>query len=113
MVFSAQRVRANGSNLLSRIDPDVKVVKVDDHTVDFVLTKPNPILTAQWDTWYIMDKKWCEENNATAPTPAAATTPSYASLHSNGTGAFSVESHQPGVKTVFKANPTWWQQART
>src|SRR6201989_1140688 len=110
VVFSAQRVRAVGSNLLSRVDPDVKVVKVDDYTVDFVLTKPNPILTAQWDTWYIMDKKWCEENNAVAPTPAAATTPSYASLHANGTGPFSVESHQPGVKTVFKANPNWWRK---
>src|SRR6201992_795294 len=111
VVFSAQRVRAVGSNLLSRIDPDVKVVKVDDYTVDFVLTKPNPILTAQWDTWYIMDKKWCEENNSVAPTPAAATTPTYASLHANGTGPFSVESHQPGVKTVFKANPNWWRKA--
>src|SRR5579884_280012 len=39
VVFSAERVRANGSNLLTRIDPDVKVVKVDDYTVDFVLTK--------------------------------------------------------------------------
>src|SRR3954462_3002916 len=37
VVFSAQRVRAVGSNLLSRVDPDVKVIKVDDHTVDFVL----------------------------------------------------------------------------
>src|SRR5580704_11717622 len=110
VLFSADRVRANGSNLLSRLDPDVKVVKVDDYTVDFVLTKPNPILTAQWDTWYIMDRKWCEENNAVAPTPAAATTPSYASLHANGTGAFSVESHQPGIKTVFKANPNWWRK---
>jgi peptide/nickel transport system substrate-binding protein len=110
VLFSADRVRANGSNLLSRLDPDVKVVKVDDYTVDFVLTKPNPILNAQWDTWYIMDKKWCEENNAVAPTPAAATIPSYASLHANGTGPFSVESHQPGVKTVFKANPNWWRK---
>jgi peptide/nickel transport system substrate-binding protein len=110
VVFSAQRVRANGSNLLSRIEPDAKVVKVDDYTVDFVLTKPNPILIAQWDTWYIMDKKWCEENNAVAPTSSAATTPSYASLHANGTGAFLVESHQPGVKTIFKANPNWWRK---
>src|ERR1700759_177612 len=108
VVFSADRVRAKGSNLQTRIDADVKVVKVDDYTVDFILTKPNPILFSQWDTWYIMDKKWCEENNATAPTPASATSPSYASLHANGTGPFSVESHQPGVKTVFKPNPNWW-----
>ena len=43
-----------------------------------------------------------------APTPASATTPSYASLHENGTGPFTIESHQPGVKTVFKAYPNWW-----
>jgi peptide/nickel transport system substrate-binding protein len=110
VVFSADRVRAKGSNLQTRIDADVKVVKVDDYTVDFILTKPNPILNSQWDTWYIMDKKWAEENNVTAPTPAAATTPSYASLHENGTGAFTVESHQPGVKTVFKVNPNWWRK---
>src|SRR2546423_853964 len=110
VVFSADRVRAKGSNLTTRIVADAKVVKVDDYTVDFILTSPNPILHYQWDTWWIMDKKWCEDNNSVAPTPAAATSPSFASLHANGTGAFTVESHQPGVKTVFKPNPNWWQK---
>jgi peptide/nickel transport system substrate-binding protein len=110
VVFSADRVRKKGSNLQTRVSPDTKVVKVDDYTVDFVLTTPNPILNSQWDTWYIMSKKWAEANNAVEPTPAAATTPSFASLNANGTGAFAVESHQPGVKTVFKANPNWWRK---
>jgi peptide/nickel transport system substrate-binding protein len=110
VLFSADRVRATGSNFTTRIPKDAKFVKVDDHTVDVVLTSPNPILNAQWDTWYIMSKKWAEANNAVAPTPAAATTPSYASLNANGTGSFRIESHQPGVKTVFKANESWWQK---
>src|SRR6195952_1783204 len=110
VVFSADRVRAKGSNLQTRIAIDTKVVKVDDYTVDFILTSPNPILNSQWDTWYIMDKKWAEANNSAAPTPVAATSPSHASLNANGTGAFTVESHQPGVKTVFKANPNWWRK---
>src|SRR4051812_27191735 len=101
VVFSADRVRAKGSNLQSYIPADAKVVKVDDNTVDFILSSPNPILHALWATWYIMDKKWAEANNAVEPTPVAATSPSYASLHTNGTGAFTIESHQPGVKTVF------------
>src|SRR4030081_1617377 len=42
--------------------------------------------------------------------PASATTPSYASLNANGTGPFMIESHQPGVKTVFKVNPNWWRK---
>src|SRR3954453_18842351 len=110
VVFSADRVRAKGSNLQSYIPADAKGVKVDENTVDFILSSPNPILHALWATWYIMDKKWAEANNAVEPTPVAATSPSYASLHTNGTGAFTIESHPPGVKTVFKANPSWWRK---
>ena len=110
VLFSADRVRAKGSNLQTRVPPDAKVVKVDDYTVDFVLSSPNPILFSQWDTWYIMDKKWAEANNAVDPTPVSATTPSFAALHANGTGPFTIESHEPGIKTVFKANPNWWRK---
>ena len=110
VVFSADRVRAKGSDFQSLVPADAKVVKIDDYTVDFQLATPNPILIAQWDAWYIMDKKWAEANDAVAPTPVSATTPSYASLHENGTGPFTIESHQPGVKTVFKANPNWWRK---
>src|SRR6201994_4776754 len=48
VVFSADRVRAQGSNLQTRVPKDTKVVKVDDHTVDFILSSPNPILFSQW-----------------------------------------------------------------
>src|SRR5215469_5864657 len=78
VIFSAQRIRAKGSNFLSNVPPDAKFVKVDDYTVDVMLDAPNPILISQWDGWYIMDKKWCAEHDAVAPTPVAATTPSYA-----------------------------------
>src|SRR5205085_8588479 len=69
VVFSANRVRAKGSNLQAYIATDTKVVKVDDYTVDFILSSPNPILHALWGTWYIMDKKWAEANNVVEPTP--------------------------------------------
>jgi peptide/nickel transport system substrate-binding protein len=110
VLFSAERVRANGSNFISNVPPDAKFIKIDDYTIDVKLDAPNPILTGQWDSWYIMDKKWAEQNNSVAPTPVSATSPSYASLHENGTGPFTIESHQPGVKTVFKANPNWWRK---
>src|SRR3954447_15476974 len=110
VLFSADRVRAKGSNFLTNVPADAKFVKIDDYTVDVKLDSPNPILISQWDGWYIMDKKWCEEHNAVAPTPASATTPSFASLNANGTGPFMIESHQPGVKTVFKVNPNWWRK---
>jgi peptide/nickel transport system substrate-binding protein len=108
VIFSADRVRAAGSNFQTRVPKGAKFVKIDAHTVEVELESPNPIMIAQWDTWYIMSKKWAEANNTLAPTPAAATTPSHASLNTNGTGPFRIESHQPGVKTVFKANTAWW-----
>jgi peptide/nickel transport system substrate-binding protein len=98
VLFSADRVRQQGSNFQTRVPKDAKFVKVDDHTVDVVLTSPNPILHYQWDTWYIMSRKWSEANNAVAPTPASATTPGFTSLNANGTGPYRIESHQPGVK---------------
>jgi peptide/nickel transport system substrate-binding protein len=111
VIFSANRVRAQGSNFQTRVPTSAELVKVDDHTLDVKLKSPNPILNAQWDTWYIMDKEWAEQNNTAAPTPAAATTPSYSALNANGTGPFRIESHQPGVRTVFKPNKEWWSKA--
>jgi peptide/nickel transport system substrate-binding protein len=108
VVFSASRVRAQGSNFQTRVPSTAEFVKVDDHTLDVKLKTPNPILNYQWDTWYILDKEWAEANNATGPTPASAATPSYAALNANGTGPFRIESHQPGVRTVFKKNDAWW-----
>ena len=83
-------------------------MKVDDYTVDFILPSPNPILHYEWDTWYIMSKKWAEANGSTEPQPQAGQQQSYAALHANGTGPFIITEHQAGVKTVFKPNPNWW-----
>ena len=64
VVFSATRARR-------RLGPqgahpaDAKVVKVDDYTVDFVLTTPNPLLLYEWETWDIFSKSWAEAHGAT------------------------------------------------
>ena len=108
VVFSAERVLAPTSDVKTRIPADVKVAKVDDHTVDFVLSAPNPILHFEWDTWYMFDKEWAEENKATVPSSAADQNPGYAARSANGTGPFIVDTHQVGVKTTFKPNPSWW-----
>jgi peptide/nickel transport system substrate-binding protein len=109
VVFSAERSFHQNSDIKSRIQPaGTKAVKVDDHTVDFVLPSPNPILHYEWDTWYIMSKKWAEANNSTTVQSATGTQMSYAALHTNGTGPFMITEHQAGVKTIFKKNPNWW-----
>jgi peptide/nickel transport system substrate-binding protein len=45
VVFSAERTFGPNSDIKTRIQPvGTKAVKVDDHTVDFILTSPNPIM---------------------------------------------------------------------
>lgn len=107
VVFSAERALSKESNIKSRLPTDVKVVKVDDHTVDFVLSGPNPILHYEWDTWYIFSKTWSEANGATK-VQAGGTSLNPFALKANGTGPFMIASHQPGVRTVYKPNPNWW-----
>ena len=108
VVFSATRLHAPASDVKTRLPADVKVAKVDDHTVDFILSGPNPILHYEWDTWYILSKKWAEANGSAQPQPGAGQQMSYAALHANGTGPFIITEHQAGVKTLFKPNPNWW-----
>ena len=112
VIFSLARLRSPDSQIKSRVPADVEAVKVDDHTVDFVLKSPNPILHAEWDTWYILSRKWAEANGATNAQSPKATSLSPFALKANGTGPFKVESHEPGVKTVFKPNPNWWGKAQ-
>src|SRR5271169_2812332 len=112
VIFSAHRVLSAGSDLKGRIPADAQVVKVDDYTVDFILKTPNPLLINEWESWGIFSKKWSEEHGATEATAMNATTPPYAALHANGTGPFILVSHEPGVKTVWKKNPNWWDTPR-
>ena len=107
VVFSAKRVRSDGSDLKARLPPDAKVVKVDDHTVDFVLSSPNPILQFEWDTWYIVSKSWIEANHPNNPEEVDGEHGLAASV-ANGTGPFSISQHQAGMRTDFAPNPDWW-----
>src|SRR5919112_2592918 len=108
VIFSAERAQAEGSQVKSRLPDKFKIEKIDDHTVDFIMPEPNPILHYEWDTWYIFSKPWAEKVGATKPQSATATSLNAWALTANGTGPFRLESHQPGVKTVFKPNPDWW-----
>jgi peptide/nickel transport system substrate-binding protein len=108
VVFSAERVRAENSDLKTRIPADAEFVKIDDYTVEVKLKTPNPILHYEWDTWYIIDKEWAEANDMVQPVSARDTNPRPAAFTANGTGPFVIESHEPGVKTIFRPNENWW-----
>jgi len=110
VVFSMQRLR--DANAPQRVYANaVGIPKaVDPLTVVFALDKPNPIVPELMGNLYIMSRRWCEEHRVTRPLDFKKQEESYASQNANGTGPFILVSRQPGVKTVFKRNPNWWNK---
>jgi len=110
VVFSMQRLRDD--NAPQRVYANaVGIPKaIDPLTVVFALDKPNPIVPELLGNLFIMSRRWCEEHRVTRPLDFRKQEESYASQHANGTGPFMLVSRQPGVKTVFKRNPAWWNK---
>ena len=108
VVFSYTRVLDPGSNMKSVLATVKQVRKVDDLTVDFETTSPDPILPDEITNWDILSKAWCEKNNAQHPADLTKNEESYATNHAMGTGPFMLKEREPDVKTVLVKNPTWW-----
>ena len=105
VVFSYERASNEASDTRSWFAPVKEVVKVDDYTVDFMTNAPNPIFPGSIANWMIMDSGWAEANNASLPDKENG---NFATLNSNGTGAFQVTAREPGLRTVLEPHGGWW-----
>jgi peptide/nickel transport system substrate-binding protein len=112
VVFSYMRVKTEGSDFKNFVSSIKEIIRIDDYTIDIVTTTPDPILTSELSSWYIMDKEWCEKHNATESTNIKSGKENYATRHENGTGAFVVTERQKDVKTVLKPFAGWWDKPR-
>lgn len=113
VIFSLQRVKKDGSDMAYTVASVTDIKKVDDHTVDLVMAKPNPILPVQITSTYMMSKAWAEKNGATAPASVKAKVENFATTNANGTGPFAIASRQAGVKTELVPNPNWWGEKQS
>jgi peptide/nickel transport system substrate-binding protein len=64
--------------------------KVDDHTVDFILEAPQPILLRNIIDFRIMSKAWSEKNKSENTQDYKAKEDTYASRNVNGTGPYKI-----------------------
>ncbi len=110
VIFSAERVRAPGSNLGSVLATVASVRKVDDHTVDFETKAPNPIFLQEITNWAIMSKAWAEAHNATRPADLTSREENFATRNAMGTGPYRLASREPDRRTVLERNPGWWDR---
>lgn len=108
VVFSINRAKSENSNMKELLSSVVEVRAVDDHTVEFVTDGPNPILPSNLTNLFMMDKGWAEANNAVDVQDVEGGETTFAATNANGTGAYSLVSREPDVKTVLTANSGYW-----
>ncbi|WP_281973854.1 ABC transporter substrate-binding protein [Ruegeria faecimaris] len=108
VLFSYQRASGEAADTRSWFAPISEVILVDDYTVDFMTTAPNPLFPSSIANWMIMDQGWAEANDAAVPDKEVG---NYATLNANGTGAFKLAAREPGLRTVLEPFDGWWDQA--
>ncbi len=108
VVFSLRRAMQPTSAMKELLSSVAEVRKVDSHTVDIVTSGPNPLMANNLTNLFIMDEGWTTKNKAVKPQDFENKVDNYAVNHTNGTGAFMLESRVLDEKTVLKANPNYW-----
>jgi peptide/nickel transport system substrate-binding protein len=108
VVFSFERARADTSQLRAYANAAGIPRKIDDLTVEFVTSNPNPIEIEHVALINIMSKAWCEKNHATKPQNFAGKEDLITAHQANGTGPYVLKSRELDVKTVLTKNPSWW-----
>lgn len=108
VIFSYRRAQGEGSDVKTYVQEIADIKKIDDHTIDIVTKQPFPILPDVITLWYMMPKKWCEDNRAERPVDKRKGVENTASFKANGTGPYRVKSRDPGVRTTFQRNLQYW-----
>ena len=108
VVFSFERAQHPNSQLRQYAAPVGRPRRIDDYTVEFVQDKPNPITLEHATTIYIMSRAWAVKNKVERPLDFKSKEETFASRNANGTGAWTLVSREPGVKTVLRRNAGWW-----
>ena len=110
VIFSYERAKGDGSDMKTYVGQIKEIKKLSDHSIDIITNQPFPILPEMITHWNIMSKKWCEENQATKPVDRRKGIENAASFRANGTGPFRLRERQPGVRTTFTRNGSYWGQ---
>src|SRR5258706_3131099 len=108
VVFSFQRAAEPTSQLRVYANASGVPKKIDDLTVEFTTSGPNPVELEHMNTINIMRKAGCEKNKATKPQNYTQKEDMITAHQANGTGAYMLKTREPDIKTVLVKNPNWW-----
>ena len=108
VVFSINRAKQPNSDMKELLGSIVEVRATGDYQVEFVTDGPNPILPSNLTNLFMMDKGWTEANNTVNVQDFEGGEITYATTNVNGTGAYTLVSREPDVKTVMARNENYW-----
>jgi peptide/nickel transport system substrate-binding protein len=108
VVFSYQRAVSEASDVRSWFASVTEVVRVDDFTVDFLTSAPNPLFPGSIANFMILDSGWAAAHGAELPARDAE---NFATRNANGTGPFVLAARDPGIETRLVPHSAWWDTA--
>jgi peptide/nickel transport system substrate-binding protein len=108
VVFSFGRIQQKQGTMQIYVTGVKEVVKVDSHTVDFILSGPVPILLRNIVDFRIMSKSWAEKHRSQNVQDYAKKEEIYASRNTNGTGPYMIKGWAPDKEIVFTQHKGWW-----
>jgi peptide/nickel transport system substrate-binding protein len=110
VVFSFDRIRQPQGTMQIYVAGVKEMKKVDDHTLDVILDKPNPTMFNNFTTFLIMSKSWSIKNKSEKIQDYKAKEITFASTNTNGTGPYIIKEWAPDQRVVMTANKAWWDK---
>lgn len=108
VVFSFNRIMQPQGTMQIYVTGIKEVKKVDDYTVDFILSGPVPILLRNIVDFRIMSKTWAEKTRSENVQDYRKKEETYASRNVNGTGPYMIKSWAPDKSIVMEHFKGWW-----
>ncbi len=110
VIFSFGRIKQPQGTMSIYVAGIADIKKVDDHTIDIMLSGPNPLLLRNIIDFRIMSKLWSEKNKTTNVQDYKAKEENFASRNVNGTGSYKITGWQPDQRITMTLNKDWWDK---
>ena len=110
VLFSFRRIMQPRGTMQIYVAGVKEVRRVDDYTIDLILTGPNPVLLRNIVDFRIMSAVWADKTGSQNVQDYKAKEETFASRNTNGTGPYLIREWEPDTRLVFAANPAWWDR---
>jgi len=108
VVFSIKRALSKLSQRAFQLRGVVEARRVDELTVDLVLSAPDAVLPEKLIYVGMMSRAWAAAHGVVEPQNYDAKQETYAVRNANGTGPYRLKSYESDTRTILVANPDWW-----